>query len=122
MQQEQPKPERFEGLTTRLARLDWGRGLTRNDIKTAWPDFPQAVYLRLPDSKRFGSPEEVLHAARIAPSRAEGDFLGAQPGIPTDLSVEEGGPPGWGDSPLVTPGGVIDAGSAEDKAEPEARS
>jgi hypothetical protein len=119
MQQEQPKPESFEGLTVQLAQLDWQRGLTRNDIKTAWPDFPQSVYLRLPDSKRFSSPREVLHAARIAPSRAEGDFLGAQPGIPTDLSVEEGGPPGWGDSPLVTPGGTIDAGSAEDKEEPE---
>src|SRR5579885_3131560 len=117
MQQEQP--DNVAGLTAQLAQLDWGRGLTRNDIKAAWPDFPQAVYLRLPDSKRFGSPREMLHAARIAPSRAEGDFLGAQPGIPTDLSVEEGGPPGWGDSPLVTPGGTIDAGSAEDKAELE---
>ena len=119
MQQEQRQPERFEHLTAQLAQLDWMRGLTRNDIKAAWSDFPQAVYLRLPDSKRFSSPREVLHAARIAPSRAEGDFLGAQPGIPTDLSLEEGGPPGWGNSPLVTPGGTIDAGSAEDKEEPE---
>jgi hypothetical protein len=115
MQQEQPRPGSSEGLTGQLAQLDWQRGLTRNDIKAAWPDFPQSVYLRLPDSKRFGSPREVLHAARVAPSRAEGDFLGAQPVIPTELSVEEGGPPGWGDSPLVTPGGTIDAGSAEDK-------
>ena len=120
MQQEQPRPESFEGLTAQLqlAQLDWQRGLTRNDIKAAWPAFPQSVYLRLPDSKRFSSPKEVLHAARIAPSRAEGDFLGPDPLIPTALSVEEGGPPGWGDSPLVTPGGTIDAGSAEDKEEP----
>lgn len=118
MQQEQRQPENFEQFLEQLIQLDWARGLTRNDIKAAWPDFPQPVYLRLPDSKRFTSPRAVLHAARIAPSRAEGDFLGAQPGIPTALSLEEGGPPGWGNSPLVTPGGVIDAGSAEDKEEP----
>ena len=119
MQQEQRQPESFKQLMEQLVQLNWIPGLTRNDIKAALPDFPQAVYLRLPDSKRFGSPREVMHAARIAPSRAEGDFLGPDPLIPTDLSVEEGGPPGWGNSPLVTPGGVIDAGSAEDKEEPE---
>ena len=122
MQQEQRQPERFEQLIGQLAQIDWARGLTRNDIKAAWPEFPQKVYLHLPDSKRFRSPVEVLRVARIASSRAEGDFLGPAPLIPTDLSLEEGGPPGWGNSPLVTPGGIIDAGSAEDKEEPEPQS
>lgn len=119
MQQAQRQSERFEQLMEQLVQLDWARGLTRSDIKAAWPDFPQSVYLCLPDSKRFKSPREVLHVARIAASRAEGDFLGPAPLIPTDLSLEEGGPPGWGNSPLVTPGGMIDAGSAEDREEAE---
>ncbi len=118
MQQDQFHPGTVHQLTAQLALLDWSHGLTRNDIKAAYPDFPQPVYLRLPDSKRFSSPEEVLHAAQIAPSRAEGEFLGPAPDIPANLSIEEGGPPAWGNSPLVTPGGVIDAGSAEDKEEP----
>ncbi len=112
-------PDDLKGLAARLAQLDWAHGLTRNDIKTAYPDFPQQVYLRLPDSKRFGSPQETLRAASLAANRAEGDFLGAMPDIPARLSVEEGGPPAWGESPLVTPGGAIDSGSAEDRQEPE---
>ncbi len=112
-------PDELRAAADRLTQLDWKRGLTRNDIKIAYPEFPQHIYLRLPDSKRFRSPQEVLHAARLAPSRAEGDFLGATPAIPAGLSVEEGGPPDWGDSPLVTSGGMIDSGSAEDRNESE---
>jgi hypothetical protein len=115
----QQHPDELRALATDLARLDWRQGLTRNDMKAAYPDLPQPLYLRLPDSKRFSSPGEVLRAARLAPSRAEGDFLGAAPDIPANLSVEEGGPPAWGASPLVTPGGMIDSGSAEDREEPE---
>ncbi len=117
MQQNHLRLEEPHDLHEQLARLNWGHGLTRNDIKAAYPAFPHALFLRLPDSKRFNSPEEVLHAARIAPSRAEGDFMGAEPDLPSKLSVEEGGPPDWGDSPLVTPGGVIDSGSEEDRDE-----
>ncbi|HEY7124801.1 MAG TPA: hypothetical protein VH540_12675 [Ktedonobacterales bacterium] len=117
MQQNPLRLEEPHDLQEHLARIDWAHGLTRNDIKAAYPAFPQALFLRLPDSKRFNSPEEVLHAARTAPSRAEGDFMGAEPDFPSKRSVEEGGPPDWGDSPLVTPGGVIDSGSEEDRGE-----
>ncbi len=117
--QPQMHPDKLMAMIGRLAQLDWAHGLTRNDIKAAYPDFPQEVYLRLPDSKRFGAPEEVLRAARIAPSRAEGEFLGAAPDIPANLSVEDGGPPAWGEDPLLTPGATIDSGSAEDREEPE---
>ncbi len=117
--QQQEYQGNIRALAASLAQLDWSHGLTRNDIKAAYPNFPQQLYLRLPDSKRFSSPQEVLLSARLAPSRAEGDFLGAAPAIPSGLSVEEGGPPGWGESPLVTPGGAIDSGSAEDREEPE---
>lgn len=109
----------WNALVAHLGQLDWTQGLTRNDIKTAYPEFPRQIYLLLPDSKRFQSPEEVFATARLAPSRAEGDFLGSTPDIPARTSVEEGGPPAWGDSPLVTPGGAIDSGSAEDREEPE---
>jgi hypothetical protein len=112
-------PDELRAAAAHLTQLDWKRGLTRNDIKAAYPGFPQHIYLLLPDSKRFHSPQEVLRAARLAPSRAEGDFLGTAPAIPANLSVEEGGPPAWGESPLVTPGGMIDSGSAEDRNEPE---
>jgi hypothetical protein len=112
-------PEELRAAALHLAQLDWARGLTRNDIKMAYPGFPQQIYLLLPDSKRFRSPAEVLHAARLAPSRAEGDFLGTAPDIPARLSVEEGGPPAWGASPLVGPGQTIDSGSAEDREEPK---
>jgi hypothetical protein len=115
----QHNPAEFQALTAHLAQLDWSHGLTRNDLKEAYPDFPQQIYLHLPDSKRFASPQEVLRSARLAPSRAEGDFLGATPDIPARRAVEEGGPPGWGASPLVTPGGLIDSGSAEDRNETE---
>ncbi len=122
MQPEQHQPDKVYELIAQLARLDWTHSLTRNDIKNSYPAFPQALYLHLPDSQRFGSPQEVIHAARLASSRAEGDFLGSAPDIPAALSVEDGGPPAWGNSPLITPGGVIDAGSAEDKEEPEPES
>jgi hypothetical protein len=112
-------PDELRAAADHLTQLDWAHGLTRSDIKTAYPDFPQPIYLRLPDSKRFHSPQEVFHAARLAPSRAEGDFLGTAPMIPANRSVEEGGPPAWGESPLVTPGGMIDSGSAEDRGETE---
>lgn len=113
------QPEELRTLAAQLAQIDWSQGLTRNDIKAKYPGFPQQLYLRLPDSKRFSSPQEVFLAARLAPSRAEGDFLGAAPIVPTRTSVEEGGPPDWGESPLVTPGGLIDSGSAEDRDEPK---
>jgi len=119
MQQEQPHQDELQKLVAQLARLDWARGLTRSQIKAGYPAFPQAIYLHLPDSQRFESPEEMLHAARVAASRAEGDFLGPTPQIPARRSIEDGGPPAWGNSPLVTPGGVIDAGSAEDREAPE---
>ena len=51
---------------------------------------------------------------QLARSRAEGDFLGAQPDIPAADSVSDGGPPAWGGDPLLTIDAVMDGGSAED--------
>jgi hypothetical protein len=59
---------------------------------------------------------EVLQDVGMAASRAEGEYLGAHPDIPEEESLEEGGPPAWGPTPLFTPGAVEDGGSAEDSA------
>ena len=62
-----------------LEGLDWRHGLTRDEIRVRYSALPLGLYLRLPDSKRFTSVEETLHEAGVAPSRAEGDFLGRTP-------------------------------------------
>lgn len=99
-----------------LTELHWEHGLTRNQIRREYSAFPLSIYLRLPDSKRFTSPQEILREAGIAASRAEGDFLGAHPDIPSDDSVDDGGPPGWGDqSGVYASGTSVEGGSAEDK-------
>jgi hypothetical protein len=100
-----------------LAALPWANGLTRAQIRRRWRALPQGVYLRLPASKHYTSADEVLRDAQIAPSRAEGDFLGPYPDLDVleELSLDDGGPPGWGPDPLFTPGTSVDAGSAEDR-------
>jgi hypothetical protein len=98
-----------------LEGMDWSKGLTRDDILRRYRELPLGIYLRLPDSKRFASSGEVLHEAGVAASRAEGDFLGANPDIPAEDSVGDGGPPDWGQQPAVYPiGASIEGGSAED--------
>jgi hypothetical protein len=100
----------------RLGALEWpAEGLTRDQVRRKYHNMPKGLYLRLPSSKRYHSADEVLHDAEIAPSRAEGDFLGAHPDIPEAESVADGGPPAWGGPPLFTVDGVEDGGSAEDR-------
>ena len=99
-----------------LDAIVWpAEGLTRDEIKRKYRNLPKGIYLRLPSSKRYHSPAEVFHDAEIAPSRAEGDFVGAHPDIPEAESVADGGPPAWGGTPLFNVGGVEDSGSAEDR-------
>lgn len=100
-----------------LDSLDWRTGLNRVQIVRKCPDLPPELYMRLPESKRFWSPSEVLREAGSAASRAEGDFLGANPDIPAEESIADGGPPGWGRQPGVYPQrAILDGGSAEDTA------
>ncbi len=111
--------ERLRDVIEALARLDWRGGLTREQIRRKCRALPEGIYLRLPDSKRFQSVTEVLHEAGIAPSRAEGEFLGAYPNIPAEESIAFGGPPAWGQQPAVFPQGAsVDSGSAEDREGP----
>ena len=100
-----------------LRGLDWHGGLHRDDIKARWPEFPVGIYLRLPASKKYYSADEALRECGLAPERAEGMFMGANPEaeFPEAESVDDGGPPGWGDQPAVYPlGAEIEGGSAED--------
>jgi hypothetical protein len=107
--------EVFEAMLY-LEELDWSRGLTRDEVRADYQELPLAIYLRLPDSKLFASAADVLHAAGLAASRAEGDFMGAKPDYPAEQSVADGGPPGWGADDAVLGGEyTIDGGSAEDR-------
>src|SRR5262249_12628178 len=88
---------------------------TRDQIVRQYRELPLGIYLRLPDSKRFESAAEVLHEAGVAPSRAEGDFMGAHPDLPTADSLGDGGPPDWGQQPAVYPANAsLESGSATD--------
>ncbi|HKS70031.1 MAG TPA: hypothetical protein VJQ45_06405 [Ktedonobacterales bacterium] len=100
-----------------LSRLDWKGGLHRDDIKARWPGLPVGIYLRLPASKKYYSPEQVLVECGLSSDRAEGMFMGANPEaeFPEAESVNDGGPPGWGNQPAVYPlGAEVEGGSAED--------
>ena len=107
--------DELETVSLRLMELDYGdEGLTRDQIRKRYHDLPEAIYLRMPSSRRFLTAEEALRAAAFSRSRAEGDFLGARPDIPDADSVADGGPPAWGGDPLLTIDAVTDGGSAED--------
>ena len=111
----------LETLALRLMDLDFGSdGLTRDELRRRLKDLPDALYLRLPASRHYRSAAEVLRDAGSAPSRAEGDYLGAHPDIPEAESLDEGGPPAWGGDPLLTRNGVENSSSAEDDERPEA--
>ena len=102
-------------LRSALAALHWSDGLTRDQVRRKCRMLPEQVYLRLPSSKRYYSPDMLLHDAAVAPSRAEGDFLGSAPDLPEEEVLDEGGPPAWGPDPLFTPGAAVDGTSAEDR-------
>lgn len=100
-----------------LAALDWGHGLTRNDIRQHLPEFPQVLYLRLPDSKRFAHADDVLRAAANFSLRAEGEFTDVI-STPEEVASERevlawGGPPSYGPEPIFA-GEVENSGSATD--------
>ena len=108
-------PEQALDAAIALGDLNWAGGLTRDEILRKYRALPLAIYLRLPDSKRYTSVNEVLRETGVAASRAEGEYLGADPDIPAEESVGDGGPPDWGQQPAVYNASVsVDGGSAED--------
>lgn len=107
-------PEDVRLAARALGQLDFGSGLTLTQIRRRYRALPGAIFLRLPDSKRYTSTAEVLHDAGLAASRAEGEYLGAHPDLPEAESLDEGGPPAWGPDPIFTVGGVEQSGSGTD--------
>ena len=98
-----------EAIRTRLEHANYGEhGLTRNDLRAQIPDLPEAIYLHLPDSKRFRSADEVLHEVRSSAWRAEGEFLGSPDDsrVPSEGAEADYGPAAYGDSPLANLGVV----------------
>jgi hypothetical protein len=111
----------LETLALRLMDLDFGSdGLTRDQLRRRLKDLPEALFLRLPSSRRYHSAAAVLRDAGSAPSRSEGEFLGPSSDIDEAeaKSLDEGGPPAWGGDPLLTLDGIEESGSAEDTDEP----
>lgn len=97
----------------RLAELDWSKGLTRDEIRRVYHSLPEEIYLRLPSSKHFYSPDQVFHnIGEASHSRAEGEFLGPHPDLPTEGAQPDGGPPAWGESPTGRIGTSIGSGKA----------
>lgn len=107
--------DELETVMLRLMELDYGEdGLSRDQIRKRYHDLPEVIYLRMPSSRHFRTAEEAMRDVLDARSRAEGDYLGADPTIPDQQSVEDGGPPAWGGDPLFTMDGTLEGGSAED--------
>lgn len=102
-------------LRARLEMLDWGHGLTRNDVRAIIPDLPLALYLHLPDSKRFTNPHALIEAIASSRRRADGEFPNEDiPDLPDDQTLRDhGAPPAWGNDPLLM-GQIIESGSATD--------
>lgn len=98
-------------LRQQLRNVNFGqRGLTRNELRQQVPDFPEQVYLRLPDSKRYRSLDDVLdQTGWHSLSRAEGEFTDPLDSIPASGATDDGGPPAWGNSPLVENTPVVEA-------------
>ncbi len=108
----------LETLALRLMDLDFGpNGLTRDQLRRHLKGLPEALYLRLPARRRYHSAAAVLRDAGSAPSRSEGEFLGPSPDIPEEESLDAGGPPAWGPTPLLAVEGAENSGSAEDTTE-----
>lgn len=107
--------DELETVMLRLMELDYGNeGLTRDQIREQYEQLPEAIYLRMPSSRRFLTATEALHDVGFSRGRAEGEFLGARPDIPDADSMADGGPPTWGGDPLLTIDAVAHGGSAED--------
>lgn len=111
-------PDELREAQQKLVQVDWGEeGLTRDEIRERYFALPQALYLRLPASKRFTSAEDVLLNVADARSRADGEIPGESAESPESESIADGGPPAYGPDPIFSYHGKEDGGSAEDTEE-----
>ncbi|HEU0166645.1 MAG TPA: hypothetical protein VFS62_02630 [Chloroflexota bacterium] len=92
----------FQNLRTELESLEWGEGLTRDDVQRAMPHLPHRMYLELPASKRFRNADELLFEALNARSRAEGEVVREDfDAFTSEGAEDDGGPMAWGEDPII---------------------
>ena len=76
-------------LRDRLRSLSWGNGLTRDQIRDQWPDFPSDVYNQLPPEFPFHDASSIVSYLQHVASH---DIVKGEPPV--------GEPPrAWGPSP-----------------------
>jgi hypothetical protein len=85
-----------------LERLDFSRGLTRDDVRRQWPSFPREMYLELPASKRYYAAAELVRDAGNAANRAEGEVVREDfDAFDSSGATADGGPSAWGEDPII---------------------
>ena len=96
------KPNALKDVKRELDHLDFGNGLTRDDVRRRMPHLPDEIYLELPASKRYRSAQELVHDAVNAPHRAEGDIVREDfDAFDASGAEAEGGPSAWGEDPII---------------------
>ncbi|MBV9120694.1 MAG: hypothetical protein JOZ39_08285 [Chloroflexi bacterium] len=89
-------------LEQKLERLEWGDGLTRDEVRGRLQDLPEDIFLELPASKRFQNGRELLREAINAPNRAEGELVRADfDSFQSTGAAGDGGPQAWGEDPIL---------------------
>jgi hypothetical protein len=96
------KPTALKDVERELERLDFRRGLTRDDVQRHMPNLPREVYLDLPASKRYRSAQELVHDAVNAANRAEGEIVRQDfDAFDSSGAEDDGGPAAWGEDPII---------------------
>jgi hypothetical protein len=89
----------IQSLRARLEGLDYGNGLSRDELRERLPEMPDEVYIYLPAAKKYYSAEEVLrNTGSNALVRAEGEFVDPDGNVSSEGATELGGPPAYGSS------------------------
>ena len=82
--------------------MDFGDGLTRDEVRRSMPNLPREIYLELPASKRYRNARELVHDAVNARHRAEGEAVREDfDAFDSEGAEEDGGPSAWGEDPII---------------------
>ena len=96
------KPTALKDVERELQHLDFGDGLTRDELRRSMPNLPREIYLDLPASKRYRSARELLHDAANAANRAEGEVVREDfDAFDSEGAEDDGGPAAWGQDPIL---------------------
>ena len=96
------KATALKDVERELQGLDFGDGLTRDDVRSRMPNLPRELYLELPASKRYRSAGELVHDAQNAAHRAEGEMVREDfDAFDSSGAEDDGGPTAWGEDPII---------------------